>query len=184
MIVRMSKRLPILLALLGVSLFLYAHRGKVQAYVARTEPGLREGQLAPDLPAELHALDGTAVRLGGLRGRVVLLHFWTCACGNCQHLTPSYNAWDRAYRDRGLSIIGVHTPELPSERDPQALLAAVKAHGITWPVVSDAGETAWDLYGVKAWPTAFVIDRAGVIRGTFVGDDSARDIEQLVGSLL
>ena len=180
----MMKRLPVLLALLGVSLFLYAHRGRVQTYIARTEPALRQGQLAPELPAELRTLDGKPARLGALRGRVVLLHFWTFACGNCQHMTPSYNAWHRDYLARGLSVVGVHTPELSSERDPAALLAAVHAHGITWPVVSDAGETAWDVYGVKAWPTAFVIDRAGVIRGTFVGDDSASDIERLVRSLL
>jgi thiol-disulfide isomerase/thioredoxin len=179
----MRRRLVFLLTLLCASLFALAHRSTIQAWAARSDPSVQKG-LAPELPAELRSLDGQPIRLADRRGQVVLLHFWTFACGNCEHMLPSYSAWDRKYRDKGLAVIGVHTPELPHERDLGKLRAFVRDQQLSWTVVPDGGYLAWDAYGVKAWPTIFLIDRKGAVARVFVGDDHAREIEGAIASLL
>ena len=177
-------RLPTLLTVLGLSLVALYHRGAVQAWAYDSGPSKKQGARAPELPAGTVTLDGAQLRIADLRGQVVLLHFWTFACGNCEHMLPSYTAWDDKYRGRGLRVVGVHTPELPHERNVTTLRRIVKDKGIRWPVISDLGETVWDSYGVHAWPTVFLIDRAGNIAATFVGDDSARAIEAQIEKLL
>jgi thiol-disulfide isomerase/thioredoxin len=177
-------RLPVLLVLLGLSLLALHQRSRVQAWAFRSTPGREVGDRAPELPAALRTLDGADLRLASLRGHVVLLHFWTFACGNCEHMMPSYAAWHTRWRARGLRVVGVHTPELPRERDLGRLRAFVAEHAIGWTVIPDGDYAAWDTYGVRAWPTIFVIDRAGVVRGSFVGDDRSPDIEALLARLL
>jgi thiol-disulfide isomerase/thioredoxin len=169
-----------LFALLGLSLVALYHRSELQAWATNTSPGKIAGQLAPQLPDGITDLDGRAFRLPDLRGQVVLLHFWTFACGNCEHMLPSYAAWDARYRTRGLRVVGVHTPELPREHSIPALREQVKKKNIEWTVVPDGEEEIWTAFGVHAWPTVFVIDRDGKIRGSFVGDDRSADIEALI----
>jgi hypothetical protein len=77
-------------------------------------------------------------------------------------------------------VLGVHTPELPTERNIAALHAFVKQKNLLWTVIPDGDETIWDAFGVHAWPTVFVIDREGMNRGSFVGDDRSADIEALI----
>ena len=177
-------RLAVLLSVLAGSLVLLANRSRVQAWVSRSDPSVQAGKLAPELPGDARSLEGAPVRLAALRGQVVLLHFWTFACGNCEHMLPSYSAWDTRYRDRGLRVVGVHTPELEHERDLGRLRAFVQAHKLAWTVVPDGDYAVWDRFGVRAWPTIFVIDRRGAVAGTFVGDDHAREIEAVLQRLL
>ncbi len=178
------RRLPLLLSLLVMSLVALGHRSRLQAWAMGMTPAKQSGEVAPELPAGTRNLDGAPMRLADLRGRVVLLHFWTFACGNCEHMQPWYAAWDERYRARGLSIIGVHTPELPHERDLGRLRQVVKEKNIRWPVIPDPGYLVWDAFGVKAWPTIFVLGKDGKIAQSFVGDDRAGDIEALIEKLL
>jgi hypothetical protein len=83
-----------------------------------------------------------------------------------------------------LSVIGVHTPETDGERDRDRLARFVRERGIEWPVVVDADSAAWDRFGVDAWPTILLIDRGGVIRASFVGDDQSAAIETALARLL
>lgn len=177
-------RLASLLTLLGLSLILLSHRATAQAWLFSTLPALKAGAAPPELPANTRALDGSPVTLTALRGKVVLLHFWTFACGNCEHMLPSYAAFDGKYRARGLRVIGVHTPELAHERDMGRLRTFVAEKRIGWTVVPDAGYLVWDAFGVRAWPTCFVIGRDGKILASFVGDESADDIEQRIVAAL
>jgi len=177
------RRLAVLLVLLVLSLVALSHRSRIQAWASRSDPRVRAG-LAPELPAGTRTLDGKPITLAELRGHVVLLHFWTFACGNCEHMLPSYSAWDARLRARGLRVVGVHTPELAHERDLDRLRAFVADKHLAWTVVPDGGYLVWDAYGVKAWPTIFLIDKAGAVVATFVGDDHAREIEAAIDKLL
>lgn len=180
------KRIHVLLALLGLAFVLLHFRGPVQRLAWGTEgPGkAAAGAPAPEIPDGVRTLDGKALRLGDLRGKVVLLHFWTFGCSNCQRMLPHHVRWDRELRGKGLVVIGAHTPELPEEFDQKKVVAFVKEHGVGFPVLFDPGYKLWDRYGINAWPTAVVIDRQGVVRGAFVGDDQADAIDRAVKKLL
>ena len=180
------RRLVVLGALLGASLVALHFRTAIQSVAwGREQPGhASAGQPAPEVPDTVRTLEGKPLRLQDLRGRVVLLHFWTFACSNCHHMLPRYSAWARELGPRGLSVVGAHTPELPEEFDEVKLARFVRESAIAWPVLVDSGYALWDRYGVHAWPTMVVIDRQGVVRGTFVGDDQAAPLEALLQKLL
>lgn len=132
------------------------------------------------------------VSLESLRGRVVLLNFWVFTCYNCTNTVPALVDLDRRYRDRGLTLIGIHTPEFPpyaGEHDRSNVARALARHGITYPVAQDNDHATWDLYGIRFWPSFTLIDRKGVIRyegdGEFHPGDATdalweRRIEQLL----
>ncbi|HEX4461489.1 MAG TPA: redoxin domain-containing protein [Polyangia bacterium] len=179
-------RLFVLLTVLGLSLAALAERTALQVWASGAGDGVRTlgGTLAPPLPADTRTLDGKPLTLAALRGRVVLLHFWTFGCSSCAHMLPHYSEWDAKLRARGLSIVGVHTPELDFERDQAALRRFVALERLAWPIVVDADEAIWTRYHVAAWPTVVLIDRRGFVRDTFVGDDRAPAIEAALGELL
>lgn len=99
-------------------------------------------------------------------------------------MIPRYGEWDKRWRDQGLTVIGVHTPELDYEREEARLREFVKKNGIPWRVAIDPDYAAWRRFDVEAWPTIVLIDRAGVIRASFVGDDKADDIDAALRKLL
>src|SRR5437762_1682803 len=99
-------------------------------------------------------------------------------------MIPRYGEWDRTYRGRGLQVVGVHSAEYDWEREPDGIARFAHKEGIAWPVVLDPDFAAWRRYDVSAWPTAIVIDRAGVVRAVFVGDDRAADIERAIRAAL
>jgi thiol-disulfide isomerase/thioredoxin len=175
-----------LLAPLALAVLALAHRSTLQAWASGAAQGVRalEGAAAPPLPGDSHTLDGAPLSLAALRGRVVLLHFWTFGCSNCKHMLPRYDDWQERLGGRGLSVVGVHTPELDFERDQPALRHFVERQHIRWPVLFDADNAVWDRYRVAAWPTIVLIDRRGVVRASFVGDDSAGAIEAALQPLL
>ncbi|HEX4602169.1 MAG TPA: redoxin family protein [Gemmatimonadales bacterium] len=120
------------------------------------------------------------LRLAALRGRVVLLNFWVFTCGNCTRTVPSLVAYDRAYRDRGLTLIGIHTPEFPpyaGEHDKGNLARALARQGITYPNAQDNDRRTWDAYGIRYWPSFVLIDRRGTIRYTGYGEFHQDDAE-------
>lgn len=119
-----------------------------------------------------------------LNGRVVLIEFWTFACYNCRNTLPYLKNWDAQYRDKGLTIIGVHTPELDRERDTNQLRREVAELGIKYPVVTDQDYATWKAYGVEAWPTVFVLDKQGRVRWTHVGEGYYEETEQVIKKLL
>jgi hypothetical protein len=96
-------------------------------------------------------------------------------------MLPRYAEWHAKYKN--LAVIGVHTPEMDYERDVDRLRGFVRERSIAWPVVVDANEAIWDRYGVEAWPTIVLIDRAGTVRAAFIGDDRASEIESALKAL-
>ncbi|HEX3267780.1 MAG TPA: cytochrome c biogenesis protein CcdA [Gaiellaceae bacterium] len=123
--------------------------------------------------------------IASLRGRVVLVDFWTYSCINCLRTLPHLKAWDAAYRKAGLTIVGVHTPEFAFEHVPSNVRKATRELGVRYPVAIDDGYKTWDAYQNGAWPTEYLIDRKGHIReikegeGTY--DETERRIRRLLG---
>ena len=119
-----------------------------------------------------------------LRGRVLLVEFWTFGCYNCRNTLPSVKEWDQQFRDRGLTIIGVHTPELSEEYDLDNLRREVPSLGIKYAVVTDNDYKTWKAYNLEAWPTIFVIDKQGRIRWQHVGEGRYEETESVIKELL
>jgi thiol-disulfide isomerase/thioredoxin len=126
------------------------------------------------------------------RGRVVLLNFWVFTCYNCTNTVPSLVDLDHKYRDQGLTIIGVHTPEFPpysGEHDKANVQRALERYHIEYPVAQDNDTKTWDLYGIRFWPSFVLIDKQGRIRyegaGEFhVGDEHYQYWEGKINELL
>ena len=151
-----------------------ASRSMTEEMKAPAAPEISSGQWINSEPLTLKSL----------RGRVVLIEFWTFACYNCRNTLPSLKKWDAQYRDKGLTIIGVHTPELDFERDIDQLRREVAALGIKYPVITDQDYSTWKAYGVEAWPTLFVLDKQGRVRWTHVGEGYYDETEQVIKKLL
>ena len=120
----------------------------------------------------------------GLRGRVVLVDFWTFGCYNCRNTLPAIKNWDARYREQGLTIVGVHSPEFEEERKPENLRREVAELQIRYPVVTDNDYATWRAYDVAAWPTIFVLDKSGRVRWTHVGEGAYDATEQVIQKLL
>ena len=129
-------------------------------------------------------INSESLTLKSLHGRVVLIEFWTFACYNCRNTLPSLKKWDAHYRDKGLTIIGVHTPELDFERDLDQLRREVVALDIKYAVVTDQDYSTWKAYGVEAWPTLFLLDKQGRVRWTHVGEGYYDETEDVIKKLL
>src|SRR5207253_354209 len=122
--------------------------------------------------------------LDKLRGHVVLVEFWTFGCYNCRNTLPSVKDWDAKYRDRGLTIVGVHTPETDSEYNIDNVRREVPSLGIKYAIVTDNDYKTWKAYGVEAWPTIFVLDKQGRIRWLHVGEGQYDETEGVIKTLL
>ena len=139
--------------------------------------------VAPEIAAGTW-ISSEALTLKGLRGRVVLVDFWTFGCYNCRNTLPSVKSWDARYRDKGLTIIGVHTPELDAERTIENVRREVAALGIRYPVITDNDYATWNAYKVEAWPTMFLVDKSGRVRWMHVGEGAYDEAEQMIQRLL
>jgi thiol-disulfide isomerase/thioredoxin len=115
---------------------------------------------------------------------VVLVDFWTYSCINCLRTLPHLKAWWSAYHDRGLVIVGVHTPEFAFEHVTSNVRAAVKRLGVSWPVMQDNRYRTWDNYANQYWPAEYLIDRQGRVRHTHFGEGEYDQTEALIRRLL
>jgi cytochrome c biogenesis protein CcdA/thiol-disulfide isomerase/thioredoxin len=122
--------------------------------------------------------------LKGLRGRVVLVDFWTYTCINCIRTLPYVKEWDRKYRDDGLTVIGVHTPEFPFERDAGNVEDAIEQNAIRYPVKQDNDYGTWDAFGNQYWPAKYLIDASGRVRFAHFGEGGYDETEDNIRSLL
>ena len=142
---------------------------------------------APDLigiDTWINTQDGTPVTIAALRGKVVLVDFWTFACINCQHVLPSVTAWYDTYHDAGLEVIGVHTPEFTFEHDPDNVREAVIKESIHYPVGLDNSSATWRNYRNSYWPAAYLIDDTGTLRYVKYGEGDNQHTENLIRELL
>jgi thiol-disulfide isomerase/thioredoxin len=125
-----------------------------------------------------------ALRLQDLRGKVVLINFWTYSCINSLRVLPYTRAWAQKYQDRGLVVIGVHAPEFAFERDLGNVTRATASLGLGYPVVMDNDHALWNAFGNQAWPGFFFIDAQGRVRTKLFGEGSYEQSERLIQQLL
>ncbi len=162
--------------------------------IRRSDPGLGIGHTAPAWrnTSWLNTPDGKPLTTASLKGRVVLLNFWTFTCYNCRGALPSMVAFDRQYRDQGLTVIGIHSPEFPpygGEHDKKNVADALTRHEIGYANAQDNDHATWNLYNIQYWPSYVLVDRTGKIRwegyGEFhLGDGNHRDVDSRIRTLL
>ncbi|WP_257137174.1 redoxin domain-containing protein [Streptomyces sp. b62] len=119
-----------------------------------------------------------------LRGKVTLVDFWTYSCINCQRAVPHLRDWERAYRDAGLRIIGVHSPEFAFEKKRSNVVAGAEKLGVDWPVALDNDLTTWDNYRNRFWPAKYLIDAEGTVRYFKFGEGEYDKTEKMIRELL
>ena len=154
-----------------------------QMIPSRTLTEETKAPVAPELSNGLW-INSEPLTLKGLHGRVVLIEFWTFACYNCRNTLPTVKKWDAQYRDKGLTIIGIHTPESDLESNVNDLRREVGELGIKYPVVTDNDYSTWKAYRVEAWPTLFLLDKQGRVRWTHVGEGYYDKTEEVIKKLL
>ena len=139
---------------------------------------------APELTGITAWINSEPLTMAGLRGRVVLVEFWTFGCINCIHVQPYVKAWSDRYAADGLVVVGVHTPELSYERDLDNVRAAVASSDVRFPVAFDPGFATWNAYRNAYWPAFYFVDRSGRIRHTHFGEGDYDGSEQVIRQLL
>ncbi|MEM9366796.1 MAG: redoxin domain-containing protein, partial [Planctomycetota bacterium] len=126
---------------------------------------------APELSLEgAQWLQGEPQTLASLRGSVVAVHFYAFRCINCQRNFEHYNGWQDDYADKGLVVIGIQTPEVSSEFDPERVAAAAEKDGFEYPVLLDLKKSNWDAWSNTMWPTVYLIDKRGFVRQWWQGE--------------
>jgi thiol-disulfide isomerase/thioredoxin len=124
------------------------------------------------------------IKISDLRGKVVLVHFWTYTCINCIHTIPYLNDWYQKYSNKGLVIVSIHRPEFEFEKNIDNVKAAVQQYEIKYPVLQDNNYGTWDAYGNLYWPIDYLIDNQGLIRYNHVGEGGYDQTEKTIQSLL
>jgi thiol-disulfide isomerase/thioredoxin len=153
-------------------------------------PGLAEEERLDDfgVAPEFQAIEGwinsEPLTMAALRGKVVVLDFWTYSCINCLRTLPHVKAWYDAYRDDGLVIVGVHTPEFAFEREPDNVRRAVTDHGIEYPVALDPNYGTWQAWLNRYWPAKYFVDRRGHLRYAHFGEGDYEESERVIRRLL
>lgn len=132
----------------------------------------------------LNTPGGAPVDLASLRGKVVLIDFWAYSCINCQRSIPHVVAWEKAYRDAGLQVVGIHSPEYAFEKDAGNVAAGAQNLGITYPVGLDNNLDTWTNYRNRYWPAHYLIDADGVVRHIAFGEGDYAGTESLIRELL
>jgi cytochrome c biogenesis protein CcdA/thiol-disulfide isomerase/thioredoxin len=140
---------------------------------------------------ELPTLDGAVAWLNSppltreqLRGHVVLIDFWTYSCINCLRALPYVTDWHERYKDKGLVVIGVHTPEFAFEKEERNVRRAAKELGVAYPIALDNDYAIWKAFSNRYWPAHYFIDAEGRIRGHHFGEGRYAESEQLIRELL
>lgn len=119
-----------------------------------------------------------------LKGKVVLIDFWTYTCINCQRTFPYLKDWHEKYKDKGLVIIGVHSPEFEFEKNPENVRNAISDFGLSYPIIQDNNFETWSAYSNRYWPAKYLIDKDGFVRYTHFGEGAYDETEKVIQELL
>jgi thiol-disulfide isomerase/thioredoxin len=158
---------------------LYIENSKPRTYEASGK-----GQMSPELTQISGWINTDPIRIADLKGRVVLVDFWTYTCINCIRTLPYITDWDRKYRGKGLVIIGVHTPEFEFEKDYNNVLNAVHKYNIKYPVAQDNDYATWKAFNNHYWPAKYLINKDGKIVYNHFGEGAYEETEKKIQELL
>lgn len=139
---------------------------------------------APEFTELQNWVNSKPLTLAALRGKVVLVNFWTFGCFNCQNTVPHIRDLYARYHDQGFEIVGIHAPEFDFEKEAANVAKAVKDDGIRWPVAQDNGFKTWRRYKNGFWPSFYYVDRSGRVRFTHIGEGAYDRQDAVVAALL
>ncbi len=128
------------------------------------------GFYPPQLPLSQEWIHSEPIRFSELRGRVVVVHFWTFGCINCIHNYPAYKTWHQDFSQRGVMLIGIHTPETEGERDVARIRQKAAENELRFPIVVDNQRQNWDAWANRVWPSVYLIDKRGRVRYWWYGE--------------
>ena len=142
------------------------------------------GKKAPDFSNLRGWINTSPLTIDGLKGKVVLLDFWTYSCVNCIRTLPHMKMLHERYAKDPFILVGVHTPEFEFEKNPENVAAAVKRFGLEYPVAIDSENTTWKLYGNQYWPRQTLMDANGIVRWEHAGEGDYDKMERMTQNLL
>jgi peptide-methionine (R)-S-oxide reductase len=150
----------------------------------RTAPPLKDEGAFAGFDGNTGWINSPPLTAAGLRGHVVVVDFWAFSCSNCLAALPHVKSLEAKFRDRGVVVVGVHTPELENERVESNLRNAVHELGIVYPVAIDGNNRIWNAFNNEYWPAIYIVDTHGRIRYHFFGEGAYDQEEQVVATLL
>jgi len=180
----------VVLAIVGAIFFLEGQKADISENVVggMISDDLKDDKYpkAPELAGIVEYLNtnGEEINIRDLEGKVVLIDFWTYTCINCIRTFPYLTDWDDKYKDKGLVIIGVHTPEFEFEKKAENVLNAMEKNNIEYPVVLDNDYATWRAYENRFWPRKYLIDSEGYIRYDHAGEGAYEETEEKIKELL
>lgn len=152
---------------LTLSVVLFLRRPMAQAGPDAPEEVRRD---APEFAPGTQWLQSKPLTLASLRGQVVVVHFWTFGCINCIHNYPAYKAWQRRYAGKGVTLIGIHTPEFEGEADLKRVRAKALQNALKFPIAVDNNRQNWRNWNNRYWPSIYLIDKKGRVRYRWEGE--------------
>ncbi len=147
-------------------------------------------QKAPEFDGVTRWINSKPLTMRELRGKVVVVHFWTNGCFNCANNYEHYRAWQERYTDKDVVIIGVHSPETASEHDIARIEKQAAKHNLKFPIAVDNDAKNWNAWKNQVWPTVYVVDRRGIVRYgwegelNFRGQKGEETVRKVIDSLL
>ena len=169
----MRNRLIVILIFAAISVGLTTGYSPVQEFNVK----------APAIESE-QWLNSGPLDWAALKDKVVLVEFWTFECYNCKNVEPYVKQWYNKFKDRGLEIVAVHTPEFDRERKLENVKRYIKDHNITYPVAIDNDFKIWRNYSNRYWPAMYLVDKKGVVRYRFIGEGNYQLIENTLDKML
>ena len=151
---------------------------------ANQEVGGEVGDLAPGFQGIHHWINSDELSMEELRGQVVLIDFWTYTCVNCIRTLPYLKEWHAKYADKGLTIVGVHTPEFEFEKVTENVVNSVGEYGLGWAIAQDNDFRTWRAYSNRYWPAKYLVDQHGTIRYRHFGEGKYTETEDWIRDLL
>ena len=184
-------RLPVLILLVAGAASALVHQRPRSIAPAESAPEMLPVSYRQDADADKDPFKGgvawintaAPIKLSDLKGKIVLLDFWTFCCINCHHVLPDLAKLEKKYGD-SLVVIGVHTAKFDAERETENIRKKVNEYGIKHPVVNDANQEIWNTFGVSSWPTLFLVDPTGKPIGYVAGEGHYDLLDQKIGELV
>ncbi|XP_021320322.1 NHL repeat-containing protein 2 isoform X3 [Sorghum bicolor] len=157
---------------------------QIKKYLAEFESG-GSATYVPEFPRKLDWLNTAPLQFGrDLKGRVVLLDFWTYCCINCMHVLPDLEFVEKKYKEKPFTVVGVHSAKFDNEKDLEAIRNAVLRYNVTHPVVNDGDMYLWRELGVNSWPTFVLIGPNGKVLAQISGEGHRKDLDEVIGAAL
>lgn len=176
--------LAVVISVVSAIAYIESQKPKISQFQNSTKEESPEYPRAPDFIGIEKWINSEPLKIEQLRGKVVLVDFWTYTCINCIRTLPYLKSWDEKYREKGLVVVGVHTPEFNFEKKYENVLKAVNDYQIRYPVAQDNNYATWNAYQNRYWPHKFLVDADGYIRYDHIGEGAYDETEKMIQTLL